>query len=398
MRSRMVLGDLRVQSLKRAGGGLSYTIVWPDGSVDEEADRFLRTHEGSGTQKTYAYYLVDHLRWRVRERLTTEKVTLLDLHRYMGAVGAKVPMPFGQPWRTPSQRPYGSSALDVAAACLKGFYVHQCSVTKGVNDELLVALEVRRLPTQADRNRALLGHVQTSVPANPLARKRGPRRRHPKMLPDGARPELVEVVNTARDEMVVTWLSDTSLRIGGLTGLHLADLHLREDAPCGDCKGSHVHVCHRWGNPNRAAAKIKPDWRVVDGVITGGEIYRVSPAMVSSYFTYMTTEYAKYATGHGMLLIQLTGPRRGEPWTADAARGMLRRAGHRAELPGRILPKAFRHQFTNDVLDASGGEPLVAKAAGNWASMRMLDEVYGHPDLHSPQFVEALQTVWGEEG
>ncbi|MFE0376109.1 hypothetical protein ACFW1M_11070 [Streptomyces inhibens] len=33
----MVLEDLRVQKMKRAGGGWSYTIVWPDGSVDEEA-------------------------------------------------------------------------------------------------------------------------------------------------------------------------------------------------------------------------------------------------------------------------------------------------------------------------------------------------------------------------
>ncbi len=274
--------------------------------------------------------------------------------------------------------------------------MHQCTA-KGVNGELLTALEVRRLPTRADRNRALLGHVKSSMPANPLAPKRRPRRRHPKMLPDGARPGLVEVVNAARDAMVVTWLSDTSLRIGGLCGLHLADLHLREDAACGECKSPHLHVCHRWGNTNRAAAKIKPDWQMVDGTVTGGEIYRVSPAMISTYFAYMTTEYAKHATGHGMLLIQLAGPNIGEPWTADAARGMLRRAGRRAELPGRITPKAFRHQFTNDVLDASGGDPLVAKAAGDWASMQMLDEVYGHPDLHSPEFTEALKTVWGEE-
>ncbi|MGW3690590.1 tyrosine-type recombinase/integrase [Streptomyces sp. NPDC005125] len=369
--------------------------MWPDGTLDEEADSFLRTYEGRGTQKTYAYYLVDHLRWRVREGLTTASTTLLDLHRYLGAVGAQVQMPFGQPWRTPPKRPYGDSALEVAAACLKGFYVHQCAA-RGLNEELLRALEVRRLPTQADRSRLLLGHVVTSMSANPLMRKRGSRRRHPKMLPDGARPELISVVNTARDQMVVTWLSDTSLRVGGLTGLHLADLHLRENADCGECRGPHLHVCHRWGNANGAAAKIKPDWRIVDGVVTGGEIYRASPAMISAYFAYMTTEYRALAARHGMLLIQLFGPRKGEPWAASGARGMLRRAGRRAELPGRILPKAFRHQFTNDILDACKGEPFVAKAAGNWASARMVDEVYGHPDLHSPEFTAALQAVWGE--
>jgi hypothetical protein len=139
----MVLEDFRVQSIKRAGGGWSYAIVWPDGTVDEESDGFLRTHEGSGTQKTYAYYLVDHLRWRVREGLTTATVKLMDLHRYMGAVGAKVPMPWGQPWRVPPKRPYGSSALQVLSACLKGFYLHQCA-PNGIADELRVALAVRR--------------------------------------------------------------------------------------------------------------------------------------------------------------------------------------------------------------------------------------------------------------
>ncbi|MFJ2810567.1 tyrosine-type recombinase/integrase [Kitasatospora sp. NPDC087271] len=395
VRSGMVLGDLRVQEMPRAGGGRSYAVLWPDGSVEQESEGFLQLFEGKGTQKTYAYYLVDHLRWRIREGLTTESVTMRDLHRYMGAVGAKVPMPYGQPWRVPPKRPYGTSALQVAAACLKGFYLHQCA-ERGVNDEVRAALEAQRLPTRADRDRALLGHVKSSMAANPLAPRGGTRRRHPKMLPDGARPELLRVLNTARDAMVVTWLADTSMRIGALCGLHLVDLHLRQDAACGECRPAHVHVCHRWGNPNRAAAKTKPDWRSADGTITGGEIFLASPAMISSYFAYMTTEYAQHAAGHGMLLIQLEGSRRGEAWSTDGARGMLRRAGRRAGLPGRIKPHAFRHTTTSQILDASGNDPMVAKVAGNWASARMVEDVYGHPDLHDPKFQAALQTVWGE--
>lgn len=46
MPGQMVLEDLRVQEIPQAGGGYSYTILWPDGSVDEEADGFLRTFEG----------------------------------------------------------------------------------------------------------------------------------------------------------------------------------------------------------------------------------------------------------------------------------------------------------------------------------------------------------------
>jgi hypothetical protein len=83
-----------------------------------------------------------------------------------------------------------------------------------------------------------------------------------KMLPDGARDRLLRVVNTARDRLVVTWLSDGGFRIGELWGLHLADLHLREGATCGDARAAHAHVCHREENRNRSRVKSKYPWCV----------------------------------------------------------------------------------------------------------------------------------------
>src|SRR5450756_1458728 len=166
MARRVVVGDLRVQRLDRRNGLRSWTIVWPEGTVHEEADRFLRVHDGSGTQKTYAYYLAEHLRWLHRERLAFGDVRLRDLERYMGVAGADVRMPLGEPWRE-GKRPYGRAALSTAAACLKGFYLHQSSL--GVNTELGGVLDRTRLPTRAGRRRALLGHVKTEMPANPLA-------------------------------------------------------------------------------------------------------------------------------------------------------------------------------------------------------------------------------------
>lgn len=391
MPRRMVVADLRVQRIDRKNGLRSWTIVWPEGTVHEEADRFLRVHDGSGTQKTYAYYLVDHLRWLERECLAFDAVQLKDLERYMGVVGADVRMPFCEPWRV-GKRPYGRAALSTAAACLKGFYLHQSSL--GINTELGGLLGRTRLPTRADRSRSFLGHVKTEMPANPLAPK-GPRRRHPKMLPDGARESLLVAVNSARDRLTVTWLADGGLRIGELCGLHLADLHLRENAGCGECHPPHLHVCHRPGNPNGAEAKTKHPWRTEAGTVTGGLVKLVSPAMVHSYFEYMTSEYPRGA-GHGMLLVQLHGPAAGRPLAPVGARRMLARAGKRAGL-GTIKPHAFRHSFTSGVLDSSGGNLLIARDAGGWASAAMVDEVYGHVDVHDPAFAAALRKVWGED-
>ena len=387
---RVVIGELRVQRIERKDGRRAWTIVWPEGTVHPEADRFLREHEGSGTQKTYAYYLVDHLRWLDRECLGLDTVALRDLERYMGIVGAEVRMPLGEPWRV-GKRPYGRSALSTAATCLKGFYLHQAS--HGVNNELRGSLDTSRLPSRADRRRSFLGHVKNPLPANPLA-PGGPRRRHPKMLPDGARDKLLAAVNAARDRLVVTWLADGGLRIGELCGLHLVDLHLREDAGCGQCRAPHLHVCHRPGNPNRAEAKTKHPWRVEHGTVTGGLIKRVSPAMVHTYFDYITSEYPR-GVGHGMLLVQLHGPDTGAPWSPVAARRMLGRAGQRAGL-GVVKPHAFRHSFTSAVLDAADGNPMIARDAGGWASAAMVEEVYGHVDVHDPAFDAALRTVWGQ--
>ncbi|PKT68595.1 integrase [Streptomyces populi] len=392
MARRVVVGDLRVQQIERKDGRRSWTIIWPEGAVHAEADRFLRTHDGSGTQKTYAYYLVDHLRWLERECLGFGTVVLRDLERYMGIVGAEVRMPLGEPWRV-GKRPYGRAALSTAAACLKGFYLHQASL--GINGELGKKLGVTRLPSQADRRRSFLGHVKSAMPANPLAPS-GPQRRHPKMLPDGAREKLLATVNSARDRLVVTWLADGGLRIGELCGLHMVDLHLRENAACGECRSPHLHVCHRPGNPNRAEAKTKHPWRLEDGTVTGGLIKRVSPAMVHTYFEYVTGgEYPRGGSGHGMLLVQLHGAGAGEPWAPVGARRMLGRAGKRAGL-GLVKPHAFRHSFTSAVLDASDGNLLIARDAGGWASATMVDEVYGHVDVHDPAFDAALRTVWGE--
>jgi integrase len=309
----------------------------------------------------------------------------------MAALGAEFTGPYGRPWRD-GRRPLGQSALQVMAACLKRFYLYQA--TRGVNRNLARELDVTRLPTKADRRRAFLGHTLMAMPANPLSPATVVRRRHPKMLPEDARGRLAGSRAWARDRMVLSWLADGGFRIGELCGLHLVDLHLREDAACGQCRSPHVHICHREGNANRSRAKTKHPWRSIDGLICGGAIRRVSPAMVSSYFEYVTTEYPRDAT-HGMLLVQLQGPHRGQPLAAAAVRGMLRRASRSLGLPN-VKPHQFRHSFATGILDASGGNSVLARDAGGWASAATVDEIYGHADVHDPAFATALELFWGK--
>ncbi|HYS30034.1 MAG TPA: tyrosine-type recombinase/integrase [Candidatus Limnocylindria bacterium] len=182
--------------------------------------------------------------------------------------------------------------------------------------------------------------------------------------------------------------------MGELTSLHLVDLHLRENAACGECRAAHVHICHREGNANGSRVKTKRDWFTEDGVVRGGTIRRASPAMIRTYFEYMTLEYPEDAV-HGMLLVNLTGPTAGLPWTCDSARGLLRRASKRLGL-GLVTPHQFRHDFGTTTLHASGGNSVVARDAGGWASAKTVEEIYGHTDVDDPVLARALSTVWGE--
>ena len=126
----------------------------------------------------------------------------------------------------------------------------------------------------------------------------------------------------------------------------------------------------------------------------GGLIRRASPAMIHSYFEYVTTEYPS-GVEHGMLLVQLDGGSRGQPLSPAAVRGMLARVGSRAKL-GEVRPHSFRHQFATDVLRASGGNSVIARDAGGWASATTVEQVYGHVDVDDPAFAAALDHVWGQ--
>ncbi|MFJ8275639.1 integrase [Streptomyces sp. NPDC094154] len=274
--------------------------------------------------------------------------------------------------------------MKTAAACLKGFYLHLG--THGVNPVLAEALRVTRLPTRADRRRAMLGHVLHSMPANPLAPAQQVRR-HPKVLPEGARDLLLGTASCARDRMVVTWLADGGFRIGELCGLRLVDLHLREQAACGQCRGPHVHICHRQDNANRARVKTKAPWTWQDNVVCGGTVRRASPAMIHTYFP--STPPSPFTACSWSAGTAPPEANRGPPQRPAACC-----AGPRVEM-GRVVPHAFRHSFGTAVLDAARGNAVIARDAGGWASAATVEQVYGHVDVHDPVFTMALEQAWG---
>src|SRR2546425_1372972 len=95
------------------------------------ADKFLSSF-GEGTQRTYAYHLVDHLRWLAANGYREDNITIQDLLRYLALCGAHYSGPLGIPWRV---TPLGESARAVRAACLKSYYF-DLTTRENVNAEL----------------------------------------------------------------------------------------------------------------------------------------------------------------------------------------------------------------------------------------------------------------------
>ena len=384
------MAGLRVQPVCHQGGRHSFVVLDVAARcVHERADRFLADF-GEGTQRTYAYHLVDHLRWLAATGRCEETVTVEVLRRYMASCGSEHAGPAGSPWR---DVPLSENALAVRAACLKGYYL-DVTAREGINPELRAALSATRLATARDRDRSMLGHLVSSLPANPLSAGTPPRR-HPRLLPEGTTEALLAAVRSARDRMIVTWLSDSGMRIGELCGLWFCDLHLRDGHRCGQRRGPHVHVVKRL-NPNRAAAKRPMPARIEDGVVTGGVIRRASPAMISTYHEYLTEDYhrVRAVATTELMLVQLAGERAGAPLSSHGARQMLERAGRRAGL-GRITPHAFRHTWATALSEATGGNTKAVADEGGWASSQTVEQTYAH--LAGDATLDAaLRRVWGE--
>jgi integrase len=276
---------------------------------------------------------------------------------------------------------------------LKGYYLSVLTRER-VNSSLRRDLTAARLPHRAAVDNATLGHLRKSMQTNPLAPS-SPPRRHPRLNPDGTRSALLDAATTARDRMIIVWLSDSGMRVGELCGIHFVDMHLVRDHECGEMRESHIHVIKRVTNPNRASAKLG-SVSTSASVIRGGRLVRVSPMMRETYDEYLTTDYYDHRalTDHDMVLISLQNDA-GRPLTTHGVRQMLQRAGVRAGL-GPIKPHSFRHTWATALTKATGGNTAAVADAGGWASAKTVERTYLHLN-DSDELTVALEKVWAKD-
>ncbi|MGK8507257.1 tyrosine-type recombinase/integrase [Nocardia asiatica] len=375
-----------VRKVRHRDGQLSHWIFTPTGEVHRPSLVVL-TRYGTSTQETYAYSLVDHLNWLYVNNRSPGSVTLDDLHRYMNGISGQADGVYGLAWRRPEQKPLGASAASNVATVVKAYYL-SLEASGEVRPELIEALTSGRSFTRR-------GRAQRTVTSNPLAPRRGSRR--PRFLPDRAVEALFEpgMLTTARDVMIVTWLHDGGLRVGGLCGLRFCDLHLTRHHPCGQRADPHVHVVGRDNNPNQARAKsYVPAGPSKDGYTIDGVIRAVSDDMISTFYAYLLDDFSQiqHLVDHEQILVHLTGATPGAALHTDGVRKMLGRACGRAGLNIRVLPHSFRHKAAAALYAESDFNAELTAQEFGWSSPSMVTNVYGKSaNRHAMKF---LQQAW----
>ena len=366
-------GRFKVRAVPHPGGRVSYWIFNPDSTVHRPSVDVLKRYQRS-TQQTYAYSLVDHLNWAHVNNKPPTSMTVDDLQRYMNGVTGQAQSIFGLAWRGPDKGPLSPSAAANVATIVKAYYLHLAR-SGHANPELVDVLTVSQPGRASTRSRRV-------IESNPLAPKKQARR--PRFLADETAAALFEpgVLTSARDVMIVTWLHDSGIRVGGLCGLRFSDLHLIRNHPCGQRADPHIHIVGRDDNPNGARAKsygrsggsLSADGYVIDGVIRA-----VSPDMVSTFHAYLLDEYhpVKALIGHQQMLIHGRGATPGAALSTTGVRKMLRRACTRAGLNSRITPHAFRHKAAAAFYASTDYNPEMVAQEFGWASAEIVTDLYG---------------------
>jgi hypothetical protein len=169
-------------------------------------------------------------------------------------------------WRSVSRGGHAvwPAALSITASCLKGFYAPTALGGERGVARRLTAPGCRRGPTVAAGSSATPRRRcrRTARPARPAAASEDAARRR-----EGQTAR--EQCDRRADRLTVAWLR-TGPRIGELCGLHLVDLHLRDDANCGQCRTRTCMSATGRTTRTRAEAKTKHPWRVEDGTVTVG--------------------------------------------------------------------------------------------------------------------------------
>ncbi len=286
---------MRVQEIQTSDHQKRYVVVDSNGNLVVPVVRYLKYLNAIGrarnTLRSYAQSLSLYFTYLTQEHLDYQQVTLDDLGGFV--------LWLKNPYRSlkvlpvqPVAQARTNRTINLIITVVSGFYDYlwrQDDLTTNLNEKTRTYL-----PARTRSYKSFLHHIaKGKLVEKNLLKQRVPRQGQPKTLPKKQIEILVNACENIRDQLLLTLLYESSLRVGECLALWIEDV---------DVDGRKIHVRDRGPLTNDAEIKTPASCRSVD----------VSDDLINQILDYLVIMHTdEVETNH--LFIKLRGPHSGQP-------------------------------------------------------------------------------------
>src|SRR5258707_1056930 len=352
-------GCMRVQEIQTSDHQKRYVVVDSNGNLVVPVVRYLKYLNAIGrarnTLRSYAQSLSLYFTYLTQEHLDYQQVTLDDLGGFV--------LWLKNPYRSlkvlpvqPVAQARTNRTINLIITVVSGFYDYlwrQDDLTTNLNEKTRTYL-----PARTRSYKSFLHHIaKGKLVEKNLLKQRVPRQGQPKTLPKKQIEILVNACENIRDQLLLTLLYESSLRVGECLALWIEDV---------DVDGRKIHVRDRGELSNDAEIKTPASCRAVD----------VSDNLINQILDYLVIIHTdEVETNH--LFIKLRGTNAGQPLSYADINDLFQRLKHKTGIDAHA--HLLRHSSLTS-LAKNGMRPEVLRERAGHAQFQYTYQLYVHPE------------------
>lgn len=349
---------MQVQEIVTQHHQKRYVVIDDSGNLVVSVIRYLKYLDAIGrarnTLRSYAQGLSLYFSYLQQQSLNYEHVTLDDLGGFV--------LWLKNPYRSlkvlpvqPVAQARANRTINLIITAVSGFYDYLWR-----QDDLATDLNEKTrtyLPARTRSYKSFLHHIaKGKLIEKNLLKQRVPRRGQPKTLLKEQIETLVNACENTRDQLLLTLLYESSLRIGECLALWIEDV---------DVDGRKIHVRDRGPLANDAEIKTPASCRSVD----------VSDELINQILDYLVVAHTDdVETNH--LFIKIRGAHAGQPLEYTDVNDLFKRLRAKTNIDAHA--HLLRHSSLT-ALARAGWRPEHLRERAGHAQFQYTYQLYVHP-------------------
>jgi len=349
---------MRVQEIRTPDHQKRYVVVDSNGNLVVPVVRYLKYLHAIGrarnTLRSYAQSLSLYFTYLAQEQLDYQQVTLDDLGGFV--------LWLKNPYRSlkvlpvqPVTQARTNTTINGCITAVSGFYDYlwrQDDLATNLNEKTRTYL-----PARARSYKSFLHHIaKGKLVEKNLLKQRVPRQGQPKTLSKEQIEKLVNACDNIRDQLLLTLLYESSLRIGECLALWIEDVNV---------DGRKIHIRDRGELANDSEIKTPASCRTVD----------VSDELINQILDYLVIVHTdEVETNH--LFVKLRGTCAGQPLEYADVNDLFQRLKRKTGIDAHA--HLLRHSSLTS-LAKNGCRPEVLRERAGHAQFQYTYQLYVHP-------------------